>query len=94
VTNVVFQGNKSEKHLALERALQSIKQTVLELMAPSSLTADEFILVQRLRNDTSRIIRELNDEIKCEKRIIVCNRTSQPAPVASEWIEDPMGSIQ
>jgi hypothetical protein len=71
----VFKQNKSEKHLELERALQSIKLTVLELMAPNSLAADEAILLQRLRNDTSRIIRELNDEIKCEKKIIVWKHT-------------------
>ena len=90
VTRVVFQQIKTEKHLELERALKSTKQTVLELMAKKSLTRNEMRLVQRLRKNTIQIIRELTNEIKCAAKVIVCNRTSQPASVASEYIGDPM----
>jgi len=40
-------------------------------------TAEEMVIISRLRNETVRLIRELTSEIQCEQQISPCNRTTE-----------------
>ena len=77
---------KTSIHLKLGQALENNKQAILRLMENGNLTKDKMATISWLRNETSRLIHELSLEIKCEKKIIQCNRTRECKSIFISWM--------
>ena len=83
--SAIMPVRKTSIHLKLEQALENNKQAILRLMENANLTKDKMVIVSGLRNETSRLIRELSLEIKCEKEIILCNETRECKSIFISW---------
>jgi hypothetical protein len=46
-------------------------------MKNNNPTADEMVIISRLRNEIGRLIRELTSEIQCEQQMSRCNRMTE-----------------
>ena len=69
----LISSNKSSRQVKLEAALKTMKQTVLVLTKEGNLNINEKVTLAWLRDETNRIIQEVNSEIKCEQGIISCD---------------------
>lgn len=67
--------SKTSAHRVLERGLQQNQRTILEMMKIKKKSVDHLVTIQWLRDEAKRLIRELNEEIKCEQKMLRCNRT-------------------